>query len=169
MGFYKWRLRLKRVGSVRGNVRGSVKEIFCYMWMHADRMASYVDNSFRHAIMKNPADRTQQVRDNCTNAVQTSCVRGFIYLISCYTAAKMSIVFGELSKSNVNNSNWLRRSRDKGFYNSSWLATLKLVLLTYLNWLKSVYTCRVRLSCINSFLGKSLHNVSGFSCLNESV
>ncbi|XP_056623536.1 rap guanine nucleotide exchange factor 2 isoform X2 [Triplophysa dalaica] len=28
--------------------------------MHADRMASYVDNSFRHAIMKNPADRTQQ-------------------------------------------------------------------------------------------------------------
>lgn len=28
--------------------------------MHADRMASYVDNSFRHAIMKIPADRTQQ-------------------------------------------------------------------------------------------------------------
>ncbi|XP_065110716.1 rap guanine nucleotide exchange factor 2 isoform X2 [Paramisgurnus dabryanus] len=28
--------------------------------MHADGMASYVDNSFRHAIMKNPADRTQQ-------------------------------------------------------------------------------------------------------------
>ncbi|XP_030644191.1 rap guanine nucleotide exchange factor 2 isoform X2 [Chanos chanos] len=25
-----------------------------------ERMASYVDNSFRHAIMKNPADRTQQ-------------------------------------------------------------------------------------------------------------
>ncbi|XP_051993337.1 rap guanine nucleotide exchange factor 2-like isoform X2 [Xyrauchen texanus] len=28
--------------------------------MNADRMASYVDNSFRHAIMKNPTDRTQQ-------------------------------------------------------------------------------------------------------------
>ncbi|XP_059407868.1 rap guanine nucleotide exchange factor 2-like isoform X5 [Carassius carassius] len=28
--------------------------------MHADRMASYVDNSFRHAIIKNPVERTQQ-------------------------------------------------------------------------------------------------------------
>ncbi|XP_026105652.1 rap guanine nucleotide exchange factor 2-like isoform X2 [Carassius auratus] len=28
--------------------------------MHADRMASYVDNSFRHAIVKNPVERTQQ-------------------------------------------------------------------------------------------------------------
>uniref|UniRef100_A0A0E9XJ31 Uncharacterized protein n=1 Tax=Anguilla anguilla TaxID=7936 RepID=A0A0E9XJ31_ANGAN len=25
-------------------------------------MASYVDNSFRQAVMKNPAERTQQVR-----------------------------------------------------------------------------------------------------------
>lgn len=27
-----------------------------------DRMASYVDSSFRQAIMKNPSERTQQVR-----------------------------------------------------------------------------------------------------------
>lgn len=27
-------------------------------------MASYVDNSFRQAVMKNPAERTQQVRIN---------------------------------------------------------------------------------------------------------
>ncbi len=66
MWFNKWRLCLNEgVGSVRGNVRTLIKEICCYMWLHADRMASYVDNSFRHAIMKNPADRTQQVRDHC--------------------------------------------------------------------------------------------------------
>lgn len=96
-GFNKWRLCLNEaVGSVRGNVRTLIKEIFRYMWLHADRMASYVDNSFRHAIMKNPADRTQQVRDHCcldrehTRFWDASCVFVIVYVLRCYTIDSVS-------------------------------------------------------------------------------
>lgn len=47
-------------------------------------MASYVDNSFRQAVMKNPADRTQQVRKHyiCESVILKHIWFAYILLVS---------------------------------------------------------------------------------------
>lgn len=42
-------------------------------------MASYVDNSFRQAVMTNPAERTQQVREAPAACSDFKCTVSFIF------------------------------------------------------------------------------------------
>lgn len=50
-------------------------------------MASYVDNSFRQAVMMNPAERTQQVGGKKKQQLKIDCMHFVVDNGSCFRAA----------------------------------------------------------------------------------